>query len=201
MPGALADVRSEPDESEDFFLEQFEMEEDGAVWEADSSASSLANGGVFSSDESTRSAGVKTIVESEGDEISEVDSGASSEGHVDEIDEAEAKAALEAACEPAPTRGFIVVRSDKGRMRRLHFLGACFRVPGEHYKDFVCHGDILPADDLIDARCKQCFPVGRTPPIPADEVASAEESDSSSSTGSARSAARSPTPVSRGSVV
>ena len=111
---------------------------------------------------------------------------------------AEAKAAIAQAALTEPKVGsFIIVKSDKGRMRRLHFLGACHRRPGEHYFDYAMYDD-LPDASLIDARCRQCFPPGK--PLPpaglASDIESADESDTSSSSGaSATSRARSPTPV------
>ena len=104
--------------------------------------------------------------------------------HVDIFEEAEAKAALAAKVPAADnTGGFVVVRTDKGRMRRLHFLGACHRRPDEHYHNYTFH-DVMPTADQIDAKCKQCFPAGKnlTVSVRESDIESADESDSSSST-------------------
>ena len=113
---------------------------------------------------------------------------------VDHFEEAEAKAALLTAVPPPPpTSGFVIVRTDKGRMRRLHFIGACHRRPGEHYSDFSVY-DQLPPADMVDAKCKQCFRLGVCPqPAAAEEVDSGDEDDSSSS-GSTSSRSLTPVP-------
>ena len=103
---------------------------------------------------------------------------------------------------PKPA-GFVIVRSDKGRMRRLHHIGSCYRIPDEHYFDYPVHGDVLPAPSVVDARCKQYF--GEAPPpakpvalpdVPS-EVSSAGESNFFSETGSSNSKPRCPTPPAR----
>ena len=43
-------------------------------------------------------------------------------------------------------------------MRRLHFAGGCWRVPGEDYFDYIDCGQEFPIHELIHARCKDCFP-------------------------------------------
>lgn len=147
--------------------------------------------GAVSDYDSEVSAGGTEVFDGGSDTDSGSDESQSAIGH---FDEAEAKAALQTAVPPPPpTSGFVIVRSDKGRMRRLHFIGACHRRPGEHYTDFtVC--EHLPAADLVDAKCKQCFRLGGPPLAPAAsrEVMSADESDTSSSRDSS---SRSPTPM------
>ena len=98
--------------------------------------------------------------------------------------------------------GFVVVRTDKGRMRRLHFVGGCYRVPEEHYLDYTVWGDQLPDASEIDARCKQCFKdegiLRRQLPTSGalSDISSADEADSSSNSDSTGVRARSPTPTS-----
>ena len=75
-----------------------------------------------------------------------------------------------------PSSGFVISLTTGG-FRRLHFVGACFRVPGEHYKHFIVCGMSLPADGEVDARCRQCFR-GQD----AEKLAESDDSDSSSST-------------------
>ena len=97
-----------------------------------------------------------------------------------------------------PPKGFVVVRSDKGRMRRLHYVGACYRVPDEHYFDYTVYGDSLPEAHEVDARCKQCFredsAIGKKLVKKADEVSSADEPDTSSQSDSGLETARTPSP-------
>ena len=64
--------------------------------------------------------------------------------------EAEERAARE---EPA---GYIVAISQRGRFRRLHFAGTCWRIPGLHYHKFEDYGDTVPT--AVHARCSDCFP-------------------------------------------
>ena len=115
---------------------------------------------------------------------------------ISEEQEQEAKNLQEPDEAVPPKSGFVIAFSDKGRMRRLHYVGACFRVPGEHYRQYTCHGDMMPEDNLIDARCKQCFPEGRPAPTPPGEVDSGDEEDSTSSSRSS-GFRRSLTPVGR----
>ena len=58
-------------------------------------------------------------------------------------------------------QGFVVSVSMRGRCRRLHFAGGCFRVPGEHFKVYESYGQACPAENLFTHRCKDCFPSGR----------------------------------------
>ena len=147
--------------------------------------------GAVSDYESEVSAGGTEAFDGGSDTDSSSEESQSAIGH---FEEADAKAALQTAVPPPPpTSGFVIVRSDKGRMRRLHFIGACHRRPGEHYTDFTVY-EHLPAADLVDAKCKQCFRLGAPPPAPAasGDILSADESDTSSS---GDSSSRSPTPV------
>ena len=41
-------------------------------------------------------------------------------------------------------------------VRVLHKLGACFRVPGEDYKDFEYHGLLVPDAGTFRSWCKVC---------------------------------------------
>ena len=55
--------------------------------------------------------------------------------------------------------GFVVSQVG-ARQRRLHFVGHCFRRPGEHYRDYVVFGDIVPTETDFDKVCCSCFPRG-----------------------------------------
>ena len=85
--------------------------------------------------------------------------------------------------EPPPPMGFIISISEGGRMRRLHFAGGCFRVPGEHYKRWEDLGQATPAPHAYTARCRRCFP----PDARAAEEEKAVDSDDSCSASSSSS--------------
>ena len=57
--------------------------------------------------------------------------------------------------------GFVVSITRGGRCRRLHFVGGCFRIPGEHYKNFEGFGQSVPEDHQYNLRCRDCFPAER----------------------------------------
>ena len=66
-----------------------------------------------------------------------------------------AAATVEAEASPPP-EGFVIAIT-KRKLRRLHFVGCCGKVPGEHYADFEAWGDLLPPEEAIDVTCKVCF--------------------------------------------
>ena len=47
--------------------------------------------------------------------------------------------------------------TDTAIMRRLHFVGACFRVPGVHYCEYEVLGSEAPSPGLYDAICQDCW--------------------------------------------
>jgi hypothetical protein len=47
--------------------------------------------------------------------------------------------------------------TQRRRSRRLHFASGCCRVPGAHYKEFIDGGQEFPKNELIHARCTDCF--------------------------------------------
>ncbi len=55
-------------------------------------------------------------------------------------------------------RGYVVSLSPKTGFRRLHFAGACHRVPGVHYAAFEWLGTVLPTLDQYDDYCAKCWP-------------------------------------------
>jgi hypothetical protein len=90
--------------------------------------------------------------------------------------------------ESAP-EGF-VIQITLRKIRRLHFVGCCPKVPGEHYKIFESYGTLLPSEYDFDCLCKSCFKGGAFnlgvasfgPDQPPQELeASSSSSDSSSS--------------------
>jgi hypothetical protein len=65
-------------------------------------------------------------------------------------------AAQEKANTAAPPEGFVIAIT-KSKVRRLHFVGNCGKVPGEHYKEYDAWGTLLPPEHEIDAVCSVCF--------------------------------------------
>ena len=53
---------------------------------------------------------------------------------------------------PDVAQGFVVSVTRGGRCRRLHFAGGCFRIAGEHCKNFECFGQAMPDDHLFNLR-------------------------------------------------
>ena len=100
------------------------------------------------------------------------------------VDVAEALALQDELDSPSP-QGFVVSHTRGGHCRRLHFAGRCFRVPGEHYKQFRAYGQDYPAEHLYDLRCKDCFPAGKVAARAAEEQELQSDSDGSSSSASA----------------
>ena len=39
----------------------------------------------------------------------------------------------------------------------MHYVGSCFRGPGEHYEKFEDHGQEEPAADRFTVYCRDCF--------------------------------------------
>ena len=60
--------------------------------------------------------------------------------------------------ESAP-EGFIIQITQR-KVRRLHFVGCCAKIPGEHYKVFECYGTMLPNEHDFDCICTTCFKGG-----------------------------------------
>ena len=73
--------------------------------------------------------------------------------------------------------------SQRGKFRRLHYAGACWRLPGIH---FLKWEDLGPDPDLakVDARCSDCFPAFKPDARQAEAEAASEEDDASSSSSS-----------------
>ena len=87
----------------------------------------------------------------------------------------------------------------KRKVRRLHFVGCCGKIPGEHYKVFEPYGDLLPPESAFDLVCGTCFrgehlaPASRAPGITEEELEVVPSSSgSSSSSSSAESLGDSP---------
>jgi hypothetical protein len=108
--------------------------------------------------------------------------------------------AKEAACEPERVRellalqdlarddapmGFVVSKTKGGACRRLHFVGGCFRRPGEHYRSYEDFGQQVPESSLYNARCKDCFPAGVFSQAAEEAEEAGSDSDGSESVSSA----------------
>ncbi len=58
---------------------------------------------------------------------------------------------------PPQERGYVVSIGKSG-FRRLHYAGACHRVPGVHYTTYEWIGVVLPQAGDYDAHCAKCWP-------------------------------------------
>ena len=58
---------------------------------------------------------------------------------------------------PEDERGYVISISTKHRVRRLHYLGKCHRVPKVHYQEFEFLGMERPSEDAYDDYCRQCW--------------------------------------------
>ena len=76
---------------------------------------------------------------------------AASASEVEAVDLAESQALMEDKHGEAPKTGFVVSLTRRGRFRTLHFIGACHRVPGEHYREFISYGLLFVCKLLL--RC------------------------------------------------
>ena len=92
--------------------------------------------------------------------------------------------ALQDAIDTSLPEGFVISKTKNGACRRLHFVGGCFRMPGEHYKCFESFGQAIPPDEAFNVRCKDCFPAGSLQALKDEEAAEISASDGSDSSGS-----------------
>ena len=83
---------------------------------------------------------------------------------------------------PAAQPVGFVVSVVGARKRRLHFVGHCFRRPGEHYRDFTVFGDTVPTEADFDKVCCSCFPRGFVAEDELPEDSGSGDTDSSSTT-------------------
>ena len=84
--------------------------------------------------------------------------------------------------------GYVVSISHKGRFRRLHWSGGCWRIPGVHYHNFEWCGAVRPEN--VNGRCKDCFPQD-APADREEEEKEAETSDGSASSSSSSTSSES----------
>lgn len=86
-----------------------------------------------------------------------------------------------------PKAGYVITYTFKRRLRRLHYLGRCYRRPGVDYFDYESYGEVLPTADCYDKTCMQCWPPAGGGPGQAESDDSDEESSSSSASSSGTS--------------
>ncbi len=83
---------------------------------------------------------------------------------------------------PRDVRGHVISMVGRQRTRRLHYLGACHRVPGIDYLEYEELGMSLPDEDAYDLVCRNCWPGQVVEPIDDDDGATTdEEADSMAS--------------------
>ena len=84
--------------------------------------------------------------------------------------------------------GFVVSITRNGRHRSLHHVGLCWREPGRHYKDFEIWGEVMPPEQSLQSRCKDCFKLEGGKKPQGSEQGGEEDEDGSSSSSSSSSA-------------
>ena len=97
-----------------------------------------------------------------------------------------------ASAEQAEAPEGFVIQLTLRKVRRLHFVGCCPKVPGEHYKVYEAYGTMLPNEYDFDCLCKSCFKGGAFdlgvtsfgPDQPPQEIEASSSSSSSSSSDS-----------------
>ena len=61
------------------------------------------------------------------------------------------------AAEEPKSGDYVVSISLKSRHRCLHRVKSCFRLPGDHYKNFAAFGESMPGPEDYDAICQDCW--------------------------------------------
>ena len=99
--------------------------------------------------------------------------------------------ALQDEAAPSAPEGFVISLTMKGRCRRLHFAGGCFRVAGVNFKLYEDWGQECPPEARFTHRCKDCFPAGRatTQKAEVETVMSGDDGYTSSASSAAAGAA------------
>ena len=83
-----------------------------------------------------------------------------------------------------PKSGYVVTFMFERRLRRLHYVGRCYRKPGVDYFDYDSYGELLLAADQYDKTCVQCWPPAGGGPERVESKDSSEEPSSSSTSSS-----------------
>ena len=77
---------------------------------------------------------------------------------------------------------YVVSIRGGGRIRVLHRVGNCHRIPGHTYREFEMFGDVFPSSQAFTAQCKDCWPVEeRQNTLPSSPSTSSHGSSSSRS--------------------
>lgn len=77
---------------------------------------------------------------------------------------------------------FVLSVVGRSKKRTLHQVGACYRIPGVHYKEFVVVGDTRPTLEPNEKLCTSCF--GRDQKLVSEALAGELGSDEASSVSS-----------------
>ena len=98
-----------------------------------------------------------------------------------EVEPLEAEEEAEAVAENFPEwQDYAVSIAGSQRLRRLHRVGSCHRIPSVHYSRFTGYGKSLPTPDRYDWICLDCWPRGTQSgdieEEPQGEVSSSSES-------------------------
>ena len=89
-------------------------------------------------------------------------------------------------CAEAAPEGFCIQYTNR-RVRRLHLVGSCKEMPGEHYREFDCWGIMLPPVHEFECICHAFFkgtvlaPSAFAPNLPEEDLAASSSSTSSPS--------------------
>ena len=80
---------------------------------------------------------------------------------------------------PTILQRYFISVTGSAQKRRLHLGGACWRLPGKDYADFIECGEDLPESSAFHAVCKQCFPLGVQSDVLDEELSSSGSSKTS----------------------
>ena len=80
-------------------------------------------------------------------------------------------------------KGYVICITNKTSTRRLHRAGACWRVPGIHYRKYEILGEEMPPPSEYNAICSDCWrsPKGASAAAAGEAVSSSGSSSSSQS--------------------
>ncbi len=109
------------------------------------------------------------------------ESGASSSSAVPPAGGSGSSTQIQAAADTETVSGYVCSVIGRRQVRRLHFVGLCYRRPGWDYRDYVAYGEELPGPSSYDLVCRQCWPDGRPGQEGESSVASTDESSSTDS--------------------
>ncbi len=76
---------------------------------------------------------------------------------------------------PHGVKGYVISMVGRQRTRRLHYLGACHRVPGIDYLEYYELGMSMPDEDTYDLVCRNCWPSQVVKPLSDNDGATTEE--------------------------